>query len=265
MNRLVALKNKLILPLGIFRNIHTYYLDVLGLSKRTKPFLYHLKNGVSLYAEANRVDCHILMEIWATHDYTSWKCEIHPGDTVVDIGAHKGYFSVYAATHATEGKVFSFEPNPVNYATLQKNIKKNKCKNVHTFRMGVAGSSGSKTFYISDENDGGNSMLRDWFIGRKNIRTFRAKTHRLDDIFSLCKIKRINFLKVDCEGAEYEIFRVASKKTLRNIDKISMEYHQINNFKVDEIVAKLKETHVVYVRGAKTDTIGMLYACRKAL
>jgi len=265
MKRIVALKNKLVLPLWVFRNAHTYYLDFFGLLTTTKPLLYHLRNGVSLYAEANRVDCHILMEIWATHDYTKWKCGIGVHDTVVDIGAHKGYFSVYAEKLAKKGKVFSFEPNPVNYMYFQKNIKRNRCNNVRLFRMGVAGSSGTKTFFISDENDGGNSILRDWFVGRSKLRTFRAKTLSIEDMLRTCKIPRINFLKVDCEGAEYEIFRSVKRATLKKIDKISMEYHQVNSFHVNQIIEKLQFTHEVYLKGTKKDTIGMLYACRKVI
>lgn len=265
MKRILAFKNKFIMPLWTFKNVWTYYLDLFGLLKTKKPFLYFLYNGVSLYAEANRGDCHIITEIWATHDYTQGKCILRPWDTVVDIGAHKGYFSVYASRHTKNGQVFSFEPNPVNYKLLQKNIRKNMCTNVQTFALGIAGSSGTKTFFISDENDGGNSILRDWFVRRSKLRTFRTKTMTIENIFRKCNIRQIHFLKVDCEGSEYEIFRGIAQSTLKKIDKISMEYHQVNNFHVEQIITKLKSTHEIRLKGAKQDTIGMLFAWRKSI
>lgn len=51
-------------------------------------------------------------------------------------------------------------------------------------------------------------------------------------------IERVNFLKIDCEGVEYEIFFTASHEILRRIDKIAMEYHELD---ADRNGLKMKE------------------------
>lgn len=60
-----------------------------------------------------------------------FKKEIKKGDTVLDLGAHIGYYTLLAAKLVGEkGKVFAFEPEPTNFALLKKNIKINNHQNV---------------------------------------------------------------------------------------------------------------------------------------
>lgn len=60
-----------------------------------------------------------------------FKKEIKKGDTVLDLGAHIGYYTLLAAKLVGEkGKVFAFEPEPTNFALLKKNIKINNYQNV---------------------------------------------------------------------------------------------------------------------------------------
>ena len=57
--------------------------------------------------------------------------EIQPGDTVLDLGANIGYFTLlFAKLVGNNGIVFAFEPEPQNIALLTKNIKINNYKNV---------------------------------------------------------------------------------------------------------------------------------------
>jgi FkbM family methyltransferase len=66
-------------------------------------------------------------------------------DTFIDIGAHIGYFTVLASQIVgPNGKVLSFEPFPVNFEYLQKNIKLNNLKNVSAYYCGLWDSSTKK-------------------------------------------------------------------------------------------------------------------------
>jgi phenylpropionate dioxygenase-like ring-hydroxylating dioxygenase large terminal subunit len=85
--------------------------------------------------------------------------------------------------------------------------------------------SGAKRIYLSDSNTGEHSFV--FKGGKKNF--IDVPTTSLDKFISENKIKRIDFLKMDCEGAEYEILFGSRPETLRKISRISMEYHPIDS------------------------------------
>lgn len=73
----------------------------------------------------------------------------------------------------------------------------------------------------------------------KNVTAFKREVQSLDEIFRLLRMKKCNFLKVDCEGYEYKIFR-KSQKSLAKIEHIAMEIHLFDEKMVEEFT-KLKK------------------------
>jgi FkbM family methyltransferase len=153
---------------------------------------------------------------------------------VVDIGAHIGIFSIFAATKAKNGRVYSYEPLLENFKFLERNILINSLKNISIFNLGVAGRKMERKFFI---NPVGGSL-----IGNSNLNFRRIQCITLEDIFNDNKLEKINFLKIDCEGAEYEILFNTPKEIFEKIDRISMEYHsdsQNLNTKLKEFLEKM--------------------------
>src|SRR3990167_2509865 len=68
----------------------------------------------------------------------------------------------------------------------------------------------------------------------KNIKLFEKRARTLDSIFEENKIRKCNFLKIDCEGCEYEIFKNTSPKYLSRIEFIALEAHTFNKKMVTE-------------------------------
>src|SRR3990167_2652221 len=77
-----------------------------------------------------------------SHQYTHGDFGIRKKDTVIDIGAHIGSFSIFAARDAQGGKGYSFEPDPANFAQLTKNINANRAENVTASKRAVYTTSG---------------------------------------------------------------------------------------------------------------------------
>jgi precorrin-6B methylase 2 len=68
---------------------------------------------------------------------------VQPGDRVVDVGAHVGYFTLLAARLCgPNGRVFAFEPHPDNFRLLERNIRENGAENVTAVRKAVADRAG---------------------------------------------------------------------------------------------------------------------------
>lgn len=259
----------LLVPLLSIRNWPLYYLDYFRFLKGGSEVIYRLRNNIKLIAVANQGDGVIINEIWGEKIYTPFGYKINNGDVVVDIGAHKGYFSIYAACKAHKGKVYAFEPFKENFDILKKNIYLNSITNTFSQNLGISGKRGTRKLFVNPFSMAGVSFIPEWFSSMQDeaqrVKAFRQKFITLSDILKIYKIDRINFLKSDCEGAEYDIFLKAPSSVLRRIDILSMEYHQINEFKVKDLVRLFEHSGFTVVISDPYSTIGMLYAKNKSI
>jgi FkbM family methyltransferase len=155
-------------------------------------------------------------EVWSKRVYD------HPGFTlgkdmrVIDIGANQGFFSTYAASFGA--RVYAFEPSSENFEMLQRNLSENACGSLVTpFRVAVAGKRGRMTLYV------GLDSKREILSGTASI----TNTNRGGvDILHENDIAFCDFLKMDCEGAEYEILQSTSAEAFNRIGRLSMETHE---------------------------------------
>jgi FkbM family methyltransferase len=119
------------------------------------------------------------------------KEEVKKGNTVLDVGANIGYYTLILAKQVgKEGKVFAFEPGPDNFALLKKNIHLNNYTNVILEQVGVTNKTGG-TCFKSDR-------VYDSSVGRGLI---NIKTIQLDDYFKDYQ-GNIDLIKMDIEGSE---------------------------------------------------------------
>ena len=172
----------------------------------------------------NTYDRQALHEVWAQKEYEDEHFTIGPNDVVVDIGAHIGTFSVWAAKQATSGRVYAFEPNQENYRLLEENKQLNNLTNLHLFNLAVSNQVGEAVLFNSDHHSLSHSFFE---VGAPNQTTVR--TTSLAEILQANGIHRVNYLKIDAEGAEYLIVLNTPARALRRIDKIIIEYHDYLN------------------------------------
>ena len=149
--------------------------------------------------------------------------DLKDGDVVIDVGAHIGYFSVYAATQVRGAKVYAYEPCPDSYKKLLANIQLNSCKNIKAFELGVAGTKGQREFYTSENDNLSNSLIQERANGDLNEITIQTTT--LKEVFDQNKIEVCNFLKMNAEGAEHEIIESTPVEYLKRIQKAAIFYH----------------------------------------
>lgn len=127
---------------------------------------------------------------------------IRPGDTVVDVGANVGYYAVIAGKLVgAEGRVFAFEPDPVGFALLKRNLELNGVTNVVAEQKAVSNAPGSIRLYLADANKGDHRIYQP----RGEERPFvDVDAVTLDDYFA--DQPAPDFIKVDTQGAELVIF-----------------------------------------------------------
>jgi len=146
---------------------------------------------------------------------------VSEGDTVVDVGAHIGYYTVIASDLVGKtGKVFAFEPDPTNFALLEKNLAVNGCDNVTAIQKAVSNAVGTTDLYISPVNTGDN-MTCDDGNGWPHV---EVETTTIDEYFKEYP-NQIDFVKLDVQGDECNVFSGMVKTTENNDDiKIVAEF-----------------------------------------
>ena len=161
------------------------------------------------------------------------KNEIKSGDTVVDVGANIGYYTlIFAKLVGNTGKVIAFEPEPKNFKILKKNISINKLTNVILEQKIVSNKNEKTKLFLANSGIVGHHINP-----TKNSTNFiEVDSVTLDDYFLTNNIsKKINFLKIDVEGAEIKVLEGA-KTILRN-DKIKI-FTEFNRLAIEKLGVK---------------------------
>ena len=150
-------------------------------------------------------------------DYTSLMMKvIQPGDTVIDIGANIGYFSLLASSLVTKsGMVISLEPESSNFSYLLRNIKLNNLTNITAYNIAAGETQKEVTLYIDPLNDGGHSLNGISpesidLIGTGTFATSRVQMNTLDSLLASEKITAIKIIKMDTEGWEFNAIQGAT-------------------------------------------------------
>jgi len=128
-----------------------------------------------------------------------------PTDVCLDVGGNIGVYAVYFGRRVPKGRVFSFEPIPLNAGLVEVNAALNHCDNVSVERCALADFEGMTEFVVG--NDSAYSSLRS--TGRvpdAQVRQVRVTT--LDSWVATTQVKP-TVLKIDVEGAELAVLRGA--------------------------------------------------------
>lgn len=200
-----------------------------------------------------------LYEIFVTKIYDKF-FEIKEGDTVIDIGGNIGLFSYYAVCKGAS-KVYCFEPSPKSCGIIKSKFN---LDNIKIEEVAVSSQDGYVTFYDCDWNSIGSSMYQE-LEGSKKI---TCKSINFNNYLKTHNIEKIDYLKIDCEGAEYEIIESLDEYYLtNNVDKICLEYHLNKNGEINTILNKLKKCNfnVNFEFGDHqiNDELGIIYAYKQ--
>jgi len=207
----------LLIAKRIFQNWYLYPLVYFKLIRKN-DVTFETKTGLKIKLRVNSTDLMALTHVWLIQEYSSPGFEIHDDDVVLDVGAHIGLFSLFASQFCKTGKIFCFEPIKENYNQLLENIKINNIKNIIPFNYAVSDKTEKIKIYLNDDESGHSMFL-------ENSNYVEVDSISIVDIFENNSIEKCDFLKLDCEGAEYAIVELLSKNYLKRIKKTVIEYH----------------------------------------
>jgi len=201
-------------------------------------------HGASFRAPNNAESWGIADQVWRSKVYTK-HFPILDGYRVLDVGAHYGFFSVFAAQQGRGVKVASYEPSKSNFAILTENLRNNVDEeSSFAFNFGLADKTEESMFYKPEGHDASGTLFkRNLGQASSPIIEERVRIEEAGKIWEVCE--RYDFAKLDCEGAELAILRGLGQQITR-IHYIVLEYHEdpkaieqlllSKSFSIEEIV-----------------------------
>jgi FkbM family methyltransferase len=218
------------------RNPFPVVMDRLGL--RSRPYVVRWRRGLSTELRPASGDRYGLYEV-LRGDYTAQGQTLAPGDTVLDIGANIGCFSLLAATLVgPEGRVIAVEPEAATYQQLVRNIERNQLTNVVPCRCAVGGAEGTVQLRVSRT-----SLFSSVFAHVDDhdidgeVQEVRLLT--LETLMREHDVENCAYLKLDCEGAEYDILDSLDGAVADRVRQVSLEVHRVPERSTAELVARM--------------------------
>lgn len=198
----------------------------------------------------------VFNEISMRKTYHNDFVSVEENDLIVDIGFNYGLFSLESLKYKPS-KIIAFEPNPKLITTFKKFISDDT---IELHQKAVSNQNGNTVFH-EKENPGLSSIFEE--INNNHLgNSYQVETISFYDFIINNNVEKIDYLKVDCEGAEYGIFdSIPYEYLTKNIEKIAIEFHhKIDDSKVQNLINKLKQCGFsLKIRHKKTESIGMIY------
>jgi FkbM family methyltransferase len=148
---------------------------------------------------------------------------LQPGATLLDIGAHHGFFALTTGLVADGVRVIAFEPNPGNFRILQANVAANYLANVHCEPLAVSDCDGAATLYLTASDM--SASLKKGFQSHdtQQIGSLEVRTTALDRYLPARRIAAPIVIKVDIEGHEAAFMRGAMETIRKFKPEIILE------------------------------------------
>lgn len=149
---------------------------------------------------------------------------VHPGDTVLDVGANWGLHTLYLSRLVGEkGRVLSFEPFGPAFAELDWHIHKNRCPNVQAMPLALSDADGQALFVPQGGSEG--RFLSAERDSMQELNVTLVSTRRLDSVIEEVGVFQLSLIKIDVEGAESRVLKGARETIRRFRPSLVIELH----------------------------------------
>lgn len=192
--------------------------------------------SITIYDEA---DESVMREVFKFREYRSAEESIVKlvKEPILDIGAHAGFFTMYARILNPDIPIYSVEPEKFNLNKLKEHLEINNIRGI-TIIDGVLGAvSGSTKIRLS--SDSHNHEVVDEEVEGEKYQT--VKSYSFLDLLKKTKVKKVGLLKMDIEGGEYKVLESWGIEEFALVKNIILEYHNNREYNFKEIENKLRE------------------------
>jgi FkbM family methyltransferase len=171
---------------------------------------------------------------------------LKPGATVLDVGAHHGFYSLLASKLVgPAGRVIAFEPSPRERNRLKRHIRINSCSNVHVCDFALGKTAKRETLHLVDGSEDWCNSLRPPAVQTKTTK-IEIDVKPLDEFLKESPVAIVDFVKLDVEGGEMDVL-IGAMELLRSSSRpiLMVEVEDIRTkpwgYRASEIVRLLAE------------------------
>ena len=176
-----------------------------------------LRNGLRFWIRPHATDRSAITEVAVLDAYSA----VPAGAVVVDVGANIGAFSLAASRRAAI--VYALEPVSANFEMLRRNVELNHASNMVIERLAMAGENGECEIAVAGVSSSMHYRVQD------GASVERVPTITLDRFLDERGIEHVDYMKMDCEGSEWDIVLKARPDVLARIKHLEMEFHNLGN------------------------------------
>lgn len=200
-------------------------------------YIYYKKTSL----DATRLRKLIIDGQYETSDLEAVRKILKPGDHIVDVGAHEGFFTLFMAQKTgSQGKIYSIEPNQENLYFLKKNIAINSFSNINILPLAAGNHKEKRTFYFSKDLGAWGSLINYWDDTDKRM---KVNVDSLDHTL-LPIADKIDFIKIDTEGNEYNVILGTDKILTKNkpnlFIEVSLSFWAVENLSLNVMLDKVR-------------------------
>jgi len=191
---------------------------------------YNLANS-TLHFRRGESDLRVFRQIFQDQEYFHFPEGLNP-KVIIDAGANVGYSAVWFAEKFPKARILALEPFPTNVQLLKKNVKSYPAIEVIPCALWFEDT----TLSLHDPGKGA------WGIETHPMTQVKGQVAQAFSIDSICikyQISQIDILKLDVEGAEYEIFKFGPLDWLDRVRLVQMETHESRKPGVQKLVDEI--------------------------
>jgi FkbM family methyltransferase len=209
-------------------------------------------------SDDHNLDFKVINETWIENVYRIHQGQFFGGSVFVDVGANIGAVSLFVDSFNKDRedgnkiKVYAVEPEPNNLYLLSQNIENNPTENITIVNNAIW----HEEKMVSISNRGGNSSIVDTEEDNSEVLAITLET-----LFSTYDIKEVDVMKIDIEGAEFDLIINTPAETLAKINRLVLEFDKSFDGRFGQMIEKLSKQFGIDILGSP-ERGGYVYANR---
>ena len=239
--------------------IHTERVEHMNFYLNYNNYDFKIREDQDDPSYDHNLDFKVINETWLENVYRIHEGQFSYNGVFVDIGANIGAVSIFVDSfNKNRGfdnkiNVYSIEPEPNNLYLLNQNIQNNPTENITVVNNAIW----HEEKMVSISNRGGNSSI----VGPEGEEKSEVLAITLETLFSRYDIKEVDVMKIDIEGAEFDLILNTPEETLAKIKYLVLEFDKSFDGRFGKMIEKLSKQFGIDILGSP-ERGGYIYANR---